>query len=207
MNQPPRTRPASPQRPPAPRRRVPPPPPRRQVPWVSLTIWGLVIGVLAGIYIQISRWLQPMFDTPPPPPFLAEAPLNTAPSSGADSEDSQTDTASNADSSTASSDTPSEETASATAVSPATDAPSAEAPPEPEPVTSTTTATRGRVIEPIGLAIRADPSVEAAYLGGIAFNETVTILESSGDGRWQRVRRDFNGLEGWIKAGNVVEIE
>ncbi|MEM9568879.1 MAG: hypothetical protein AAF974_11290, partial [Cyanobacteria bacterium P01_E01_bin.34] len=73
MNQPPRSRPVSRQRPPATRRSTAPyPAPRRRVPWISLTIWGLVIGVGAGIYIQIDRWLKPMFQTPPPPPFLSE---------------------------------------------------------------------------------------------------------------------------------------
>ena len=64
---------------------------------------------------------------------------------------------------------------------------------------------KGRMIWPDGLAILSEPG--GAYLGGIPFNETVTILELSGDGRWQRVRRDANGLEGWVKAGNIATID
>ena len=65
--------------------------------------------------------------------------------------------------------------------------------------------TKGLMNWPDGLAMRSEPG--GAYIGGIPFNETVTILELSGDGRWQRVRRDRNGLEGWVKAGNIVTIQ
>lgn len=62
---------------------------------------------------------------------------------------------------------------------------------------------RGRVIEPIGLAIRSQPAAEGAYQGGIVVGETVTVLEYSADGLWQRVRRELNGQEGWVRAGNL----
>ncbi|MFQ3585043.1 MAG: SH3 domain-containing protein [Cyanobacteriota bacterium] len=62
---------------------------------------------------------------------------------------------------------------------------------------------RGRVIEPIGLAIRSQPAADGAYQGGIVLGETVTVLEYSADGRWQRVRRELNGQEGWVRAGNL----
>ncbi len=66
---------------------------------------------------------------------------------------------------------------------------------------------RGRVIEPIGLAIRSQPSADGAYQGGIGAGETVTVLEYSADGRWQRVRRELNGQEGWVRAGNLGPVE
>lgn len=62
---------------------------------------------------------------------------------------------------------------------------------------------RGRVIEPIGLAIRSQPAADGAYQGGIVVGETVTVLEYSADGLWQRVRRELNGQEGWVRAGNL----
>ncbi len=62
---------------------------------------------------------------------------------------------------------------------------------------------RGQVIEPIGLAIRSQPNADSTYLGGIVMGETVEILEVSSDGNWQRVRRELNGQEGWVKAGNL----
>jgi uncharacterized protein YgiM (DUF1202 family) len=65
----------------------------------------------------------------------------------------------------------------------------------------------GRVIEPLGLAIRSKPSVEGAYQGGIGAGEIVTVLEYSADGRWQRVRRELNGQEGWVRAGNLGPAE
>ncbi|MEN9223380.1 MAG: SH3 domain-containing protein, partial [Thermostichus sp. BF3_bins_97] len=65
---------------------------------------------------------------------------------------------------------------------------------------------RGRVIEPIGLAIRSQPAADGAYQGGIVVGETVTVLEYSADGRWQRVRRELNGQEGWVRAGNLGPI-
>jgi len=66
---------------------------------------------------------------------------------------------------------------------------------------------RGRVIEPIGLAIRSQPSADGAYQGGIVVGEVVTVLEYSADGRWQRVRRELNGQEGWVRAGNLGPVD
>lgn len=62
---------------------------------------------------------------------------------------------------------------------------------------------RGQVIEPIGLAIRSEPNPDSTYLGGIVMGETVVVLDLSSDGNWQRVRRELNGQEGWVKAGNL----
>jgi hypothetical protein len=59
------------------------------------------------------------------------------------------------------------------------------------------------VIEPIGLAIRSQPAAEGTYQGGIVVGETVTVLAYSADGLWQRVRRELNGQEGWVRAGNL----
>ncbi|MGK7909668.1 MAG: SH3 domain-containing protein [Synechococcus sp.] len=181
MNQPPRTRSM-------PRHSAP----RPRIPWVGLTIWGLIAGIALGVGLQAYRWMQPMLDNPPLPPFLADNPLVLPTPLPEDSASTDLDDESE---STAESETVAE-------TEPATE-------PEP-PATSSESAPdgdRGRVVEPIGLAIRAEPNVESAYLGGVAFNETVTVLGVSGDGRWQRVRRDLNGQEGWVKAGNLTEIE
>jgi hypothetical protein len=66
--------------------------------------------------------------------------------------------------------------------------------------------TRGRVVWPEGLAIRTAANLQAAYLDGIPANETAIATGVSPDGRWQRVRREANGSEGWVKAGNMVPI-
>ncbi len=66
---------------------------------------------------------------------------------------------------------------------------------------------RATVIEPIGLALRSAAGLDSVVLGGIVVGEIVTILEISADGQWQRVRRELNGQEGWVKAGNVEPVD
>lgn len=65
---------------------------------------------------------------------------------------------------------------------------------------------RARVTQPIGLILRQEPSAEAARLGGIEFNEEVTVLEDSPDGGWQKVRA-VSGAEGWVKGGNTTRLD
>jgi hypothetical protein len=64
---------------------------------------------------------------------------------------------------------------------------------------------RARVTQPIGLILRQEASAEAARIGGIEFNEEVTVLEDSPDGGWQKVRT-ASGAEGWVKGGNTAQI-
>lgn len=78
--------------------------------------------------------------------------------------------------------------------------------PIPTPTPSPTLGYQARVVEPIGLILRQDATQESAQIGGVEFNATVEILESSPDGEWQRVRL-ANGQEGWIKAGNTTPLE
>ncbi|MDS3860161.1 SH3 domain-containing protein [Thermosynechococcaceae cyanobacterium BACA0444] len=75
--------------------------------------------------------------------------------------------------------------------------------PTPSP-TSTVAApeSNGTVIEPIGLSVRSGPSRAEVTLGGVALNETVTILEASSDGKFYRVKTS-GGLEGWVIAAGV----
>ncbi|NJK61491.1 MAG: SH3 domain-containing protein [Synechococcaceae cyanobacterium SM2_3_1] len=61
---------------------------------------------------------------------------------------------------------------------------------------------RGRVLVPVGLAIRSQPNLDASRVGGVPVNEVITVLQVTADGRWQRIRRQ-NGQEGWVKAGNL----
>ncbi|MBI4780604.1 MAG: SH3 domain-containing protein [Oscillatoriophycideae cyanobacterium NC_groundwater_1537_Pr4_S-0.65um_50_18] len=62
-----------------------------------------------------------------------------------------------------------------------------------------------RVTQPIGLILRQEPSGEAARVGGIDFNQELTVLEEAPDGAWQRVRL-ADGTEGWIKGGNTEKL-
>ncbi|MFN4066670.1 MAG: SH3 domain-containing protein [Thermosynechococcus sp.] len=76
--------------------------------------------------------------------------------------------------------------------------------PEPTPISSPPKP-EGRVIYSDGLRLRDRPSREANALGGVAFDEVVTILERSEDGEWLKVRTKEN-LEGWVLAFGVQEI-
>ena len=52
-----------------------------------------------------------------------------------------------------------------------------------------------------GLLIRSGPGNEYGTIGGIDYDETVDVLEESGE-RWLKVR--FDGVEGWIRGkGNT----
>ncbi|HIK25054.1 MAG: SH3 domain-containing protein [Thermosynechococcus sp. Uc] len=77
-------------------------------------------------------------------------------------------------------------------------------PPEPSPTPSPPMQPEGRVIYGDGLRLRDRPSREANTLGGVAFDEVVTILERSEDGEWLKIRTK-NNLEGWVLAFGVQE--
>jgi Bacterial SH3 domain len=63
-----------------------------------------------------------------------------------------------------------------------------------------------RVTEPIGLIVRQEPSRDAERLDGVEYDEALTVLETSPDGEWQKVRLSGSEVEGWIKSGNVEPI-
>lgn len=65
---------------------------------------------------------------------------------------------------------------------------------------------RARVIYSGGLSLRDSPSVDAARIGGVEYNQQIVILEESPDKRWQRVRLESGDTEGWIKAGNIERL-
>lgn len=84
--------------------------------------------------------------------------------------------------------------------------------PSPTPETTTTPETpaadgyEARVTQSIGLVIRQEPSRSAAQVGGVSYNESVIVLETSSDGEWLKVRLPNSGLEGWVKSGNTQPI-
>jgi Bacterial SH3 domain len=92
--------------------------------------------------------------------------------------------------------------AAVAAQDPAKPAP-AEAPKEPEPAPAEGYA--AKVTQPIGLLLRAEPSADSNEVDGVAFEEEVTVLETSADGGWQRIRL-ANGSEGWVKGGNTEKL-
>ncbi len=93
----------------------------------------------------------------------------------------------------------------------ASPSPSPEASPSPSPEASATPAAKppkqqaneykARISLSEGLNLRSEPSRDGARIGGVDYNDEVTVLENSADGEWQRVRIEATGDEGWIKAG------
>ena len=71
--------------------------------------------------------------------------------------------------------------------------------PSPSPTDTTTYSARINLSQ--GLNVRDAPSVDANRIGGVDYNEQITVLEESADGEWQRIRVESSGLEGWIKSG------
>ncbi|NJP10551.1 MAG: SH3 domain-containing protein [Leptolyngbyaceae cyanobacterium RU_5_1] len=80
--------------------------------------------------------------------------------------------------------------------------PSASATPSPKPSTSY----KARITLGEGLNVREQPTVEANRVGGVEYDEEVTLLEESQDKEWQRVRVESSGLEGWIRSGHTEKI-
>ncbi len=78
-------------------------------------------------------------------------------------------------------------------------------PPEPEPTEPAIpeNAYFAVVTWPEGLSLRAEPTINSARIGGIAYNTKILILEESSDKKWQRVRLLGNQQEGWVKGGNT----
>jgi uncharacterized protein YgiM (DUF1202 family) len=104
---------------------------------------------------------------------------------------------------------------SETAIATPTPSPSPTSSPKPKPTntpkpTPTPTPTPGlyqaKVVWPDGLVIRAEPSYEAASVGGVAFDVEVTVLEEKDAGAWQRIRSG-SGEEGWVVGGNLATID
>ena len=89
-------------------------------------------------------------------------------------------------------------------------APAAKASPKPSPEeTKRETTSEGyqaRVTWQSGLSLRSEPTSESTRLGGLDYNTKVSVVGTSSDGQWQRVRLS-DGREGWIKAGNISRVE
>jgi hypothetical protein len=60
-----------------------------------------------------------------------------------------------------------------------------------------------RVTQSIGLVVRDAPS--GTQIGGVEYNSRLTVLETSQDGSWQKVRLG-NDKEGWVKSGNIEQV-
>lgn len=88
--------------------------------------------------------------------------------------------------------------------------PKPEPEPEPEPETIQDRfgeqAFEARVTWPEGLSLRDNPSNDASRIGGVYYEDRLIVIEKSSDGDWQRVYVPESDQKGWVKAGNVEEI-
>jgi Bacterial SH3 domain len=75
----------------------------------------------------------------------------------------------------------------------------------PAPIASPAQGYTAKVTQPIGLLVRAEASADSSEVGGVAFEEEVTVLETSTDGGWERIKLN-NGTEGWVKGGNTEKL-
>ncbi|HEY9665062.1 MAG TPA: SH3 domain-containing protein [Allocoleopsis sp.] len=146
--------------------------------WSGLTkfIFGvlLAMAILFGSGVALTRYLLTRLATPPPKPVFANDPSPASASPVA-------------------------------AVSPAPASPVATPASSPSPSPSASPSPSGysaRVTQSIGLIVRQEPASTAAQIGGVEYNQVVTVLEESQDGGWQKVRLG-NGTEGWVKSGNT----
>ena len=91
-----------------------------------------------------------------------------------------------------------------------TAAPAPKASPKPSPEASkketTSEGYQARVTWQSGLSLRSEPTSESTRLGGLDYNTKVSVVGTSSDGQWHRVRLS-DGREGWIKAGNISRVE
>ncbi|TRU48518.1 MAG: SH3 domain-containing protein [Microcystis aeruginosa Ma_QC_Ch_20071001_S25] len=89
-------------------------------------------------------------------------------------------------------------------------APAPKASPKPSPEArkreTTSSGYQARVTWQSGLSLRSEPTSESTRLGGLDYNTKVSVVGTSSDGQWQRIRLS-DGREGWIKAGNISRVE
>ena len=150
------------------------------------TGFTLAIALLFFAGVNVTRYLITRLTAPPPrPTFPNDSPTPAAsPAQAANSPKPST-----------------------TASQPAASAQPNQVFATPSPSPSEPGAYEARVTESIGLVLRQDPSQDAERLGGVEYNQEITVLETSSDGEWIRVRLADSDTEGWIKAGNVEKVD
>lgn len=91
-----------------------------------------------------------------------------------------------------------------------TAAPAPKVAPKPSPEArkkeTTSEGYQARVTWQSGLSLRSQPTSESTRLGGLDYNTKVSVVGTSSDGQWHRVRLS-DGREGWIKAGNISRVQ
>lgn len=97
----------------------------------------------------------------------------------------------------------------ATAATPPAAEPPAEEPesPSPTPSAENPETYAARVVQPIGLILREEPTSDSRQIAGLEYNTEIQVIEENEDGSWLRVQLPSSGVEGWIKSGNTEEIQ
>ncbi|HEY9619196.1 MAG TPA: SH3 domain-containing protein [Crinalium sp.] len=158
-----------------------------------MTGFTLAIALLFFAGVNATRYLITRLTAPPPKPIFPNdtpTPVANSPTPGLSPRSANSSATTQAGTS-----------ASTTSASPS---PSPSVSPSPSP--SDQEGYEARVTEPIGLVIRSDPSQDADRVGGVEYEQELTVLETSSDGEWLRVRLSGSDTEGWVKAGNVEKV-
>lgn len=159
----------------------------------------LAIALLFFTGVSITRYFITRLTAPPPKPiFPNDSPTAIASPRPVSPAPTAVPTAPNPASPSAVSPSP-------TATQPKSPSPTAEASPTPSPADEPG-AYNARVTQSRGLVLRQNPNREAERVGGVRFNQELTVLGTSDDGRWLRVRLE-SGEEGWVRAGNTERLD
>ncbi|MBV8884947.1 MAG: SH3 domain-containing protein [Chroococcidiopsidaceae cyanobacterium CP_BM_RX_35] len=66
---------------------------------------------------------------------------------------------------------------------------------------------KARVTWSDGLRLRSEPNSDAETIGSLGYNQEVVVLAESDNQKWQRIRIEDSGKEGWVKTGNTERID
>ena len=164
--------------------------------WFAKTLTGLLLAaalLAVGSYFAVNYAYNQLTQLPPKPTFPNDNPnfikKNKSKSTGKNitlpqKEDEKPDEDKSGDKS---GDKPGEK-------------PKAKEEPKLKPLP--TGAFEGRVSYPQGLVLRNSAAQDSGTIGGLEFNETLTVVETSPDGEWQKVRTSKD-KEGWVRGGNI----
>ncbi len=141
-------------------------------------------ALVAGLGFFASQVLIAQFTTPPPKPvFPNDNPKpQVSPKAAAN---------------------PSGAAKPAAATQPASPAPSPSVSPSPQPSAG---GYKARIVLDNGLNVREQPNAEAGRVGGVDYDQQVTVLEESPDKEWQKIRVEPDGTVGWIKSGYTERV-
>jgi hypothetical protein len=145
----------------------------------------LAFALVAGLGFFASQRLIDQFTTPPPKPVFPNDNPKPQPSPKAGMNPDATKAAA------------ASQPASPTPTPSPVDSPSPQATPP---------GYKARIVINNGLNMREQPNVESSRVGGVDYDQQVTILEESPDKEWQKIRIEPDGPVGWIKSGYTERV-